>query len=67
MLRTRQREETQKWPHSEMEHAGVYENLLHEPGLHDMIARFYAAMNPGASTQSFLREVTPDLVKAIGW
>ena len=50
----------------ELDHAGVYENLLHEPGLHDMVARLYAAINLATSTQHFVREVTPELVRAIG-
>jgi hypothetical protein len=50
----------------ELDHGGVYETLLHEPGLHDMIVRFYAPINMRTSTQQFVREITPELVRAIG-
>ena len=49
----------------EMDHAGVYENLLHDPSLHQHVAKLYAAIDFKTSTQLFAREVTPELVKAL--
>jgi hypothetical protein len=50
----------------EMDNAGVYENLLHEPAFRAMIARYYGAIDMRTSTQMFAREVTPELIRAIG-
>jgi hypothetical protein len=50
----------------DMDNASVYENLLHDPGLRTMIARFYAALDLRHSTQTFLLEITPELIRAIG-
>src|SRR5271169_1073674 len=50
----------------DMENAAVYENLLHDPSLRAMIARFYGALDLRTSTQTWLREITPELVRAIG-
>ena len=50
----------------DMDNAAVYENLLHEPGLRSMIARFYGALEMRTSTQTWLREITPELMRAIG-
>jgi len=50
----------------DMDNAAVYENLLHEPGLRSMIARFYGALEMRTSTQTWLREITPELIRAIG-
>ena len=50
----------------ELDNAGVYENLLHEPGFHAMIGRFYGAIDMRTSTQMFAREITPELIRAIG-
>jgi hypothetical protein len=49
----------------EMDHAGVYENLLHDPSLHEHVAKLYAAIDFKTSTQMFAREVTPELVKVL--
>ena len=49
----------------EMDHAGVYENLLHDPSLHEHVAKLYAAIDFKTSTQLFAREVTPELIRAL--
>jgi hypothetical protein len=50
----------------DMDNASVYENLLHDPALRTMIGRFYAALDLRHSTQTFLREITPELIRALG-
>jgi hypothetical protein len=45
--------------------AGVYESLLREPTIHKMLGKFYGAIDLKTSTQMFIREVTPDLLKAL--
>lgn len=50
----------------EMDNAAVYENLLYEPSLRAMIGRFYAAIDMRTSTQLWAREITPELIRAIG-
>jgi hypothetical protein len=47
-------------------HAAVYENLLLDPGLRALIGRFYGALDLRTSTQTWLREITPELIRAIG-
>jgi hypothetical protein len=49
----------------EMDDAGVYENILRDPALHEHVAKLYAAIDFKTSTQMFAREVTPELVKAL--
>ena len=49
----------------EMDDAGVYENLLHDPSLHEHVGKLYAAIDFKTSTQLFAREVTPELVRAL--
>ena len=49
----------------DMDNAAVYENLLQQPDLHSHIVRFYGAITMRTSTQQFVREVTPELVRAI--
>ena len=49
----------------ELDNAGVYENLLRDPSLHNHVAKLYAAVDFKTSTQVFAREVTPELVKAL--
>ena len=48
-----------------MDHAGVYEALLREPTVSKQLGTFYGAMDLTTSTQMFIREVTPDLLKAL--
>jgi hypothetical protein len=49
----------------EMDDAGVYERLLAEPSLRPLIAKTYAAWDMSTATQTFLREVTPELFRAL--
>jgi hypothetical protein len=48
-----------------MDNAGVYENLLRDPTITPLIGRFYGPMDLTTPTQMFIREVTPDLLKAL--
>ena len=48
-----------------MDDAGVYENLLRTPAVHSMLGTFCGAIDLTTSTQTFIREVTPDLLKAL--
>lgn len=50
---------------AELDHAGVYEGLLRAPGIKAHLATFYGAIDLAASSQMFIREVTPDLLKAL--
>ena len=50
---------------AEMDHAGVYETLLREPTVSKQLGTFYGGMDLTTSTQMFIREVTPDLLKAL--
>jgi hypothetical protein len=50
---------------ADMDHAGVYETLLREPAISKQLGTFYGAMDLITSTQMFIREVTPDLLKAL--
>jgi hypothetical protein len=47
----------------DMDHAGVYESLLVDAELRQRLGRFYGAIELSTSTQTFFREVTPELVK----
>jgi hypothetical protein len=49
----------------DMDHAGRYEGLLREPTISKQLGAFYGAMDLTTSTQMFIREVTPDLLKAL--
>jgi hypothetical protein len=49
----------------DMDHAGVYEGLLRDPTITPLLGTFYGAMDLTTSTQMFIREVTPDLLKAL--
>ena len=50
---------------ADMDNAGVYETLLRDPTISKHLGFFYGAMNLETSTQMFVREVTPDLLKAL--
>ena len=50
---------------ADMDNAGVYEGLLRDPSVSPMLGTFYGAMDLTTSTQMFIREVTPDLLKAL--
>jgi len=49
----------------EMDDAGVYERLLATPALQPLVAKTYAAWDMFTATQTFLREVTPELIRAL--
>lgn len=49
----------------DMDHAGIYEGLLREPAISKQLGTFYGAIDLTTSTQTFIREVTPDLLKAL--
>ena len=51
---------------AEFEDAGVYERLLVDPRTRKLNARAYAATDMTTSTQTWLREITPELVQAMG-
>ena len=51
---------------AEIDDAGVYERLLVDPQLRSLIPRFYGAIDLSTSTQACIREVTPELIQAIG-
>lgn len=50
---------------ADMDHAGVYEGLLRDSTISPMIGTFYGPIDLTTSTQMFIREVTPDLLKAL--
>ena len=50
---------------ADMDNAGVYEGLLRDPTISPMLGTFYGAMDLTTSSQMFIREVTPDLLKAL--
>ena len=50
---------------ADMDHAGVYEGLLRNPTITPLLGTFYGAMDLTTSAQMFIREVTPDLLKAL--
>ena len=49
----------------DMDHAGVYESLLVEAELRQRLGRFYGAIDLSTSSQTFFREVTPELIQAL--
>lgn len=49
----------------DMDHAGIYEGLLRQQGISPYLGTFYGALDLATSTQTFIREVTPDLLKAL--
>ena len=49
----------------EMDDAGVYERLLADPPLRPLIAQTYAAWDMQTASQMFVREVTPELIRAL--
>ncbi len=49
----------------EMDHAGVYEGLLVDPELRRLLGPFYGGIDLRTSTQSFFRDVTPELIQAL--
>ena len=49
----------------EIDHAGVYESLLIDAELRQRLGRFYGAIDLSTSSQTFFREVTPELIQAL--
>lgn len=49
----------------DMDDAGVYERLLVDPEVRRLLGRFYGAIDLSTSTQVFMREVTPELIRAL--
>jgi hypothetical protein len=49
----------------DMDDAGVYERLLVDPAIRMFLGRFYGGMDLSTSTQAFIREVTPELIRAL--
>ncbi len=49
----------------EMDDAGVYERMLADPSLRPLIAKTYAAWDMQTASQMFVREVTPELIRAL--
>jgi len=49
----------------DMDHAGIYDSALRDPTITKQIGTLYGAMDLTTSTQTFIREVTPDLLKAL--
>jgi hypothetical protein len=49
----------------EMDDAGAYERLLADPQLRPLIAKTYAAWDMKAASQTFHRELTPELLRAL--
>ncbi len=52
--------------HWEMDDASVYEKALHDADLRGMIAKLYTEWDLTTAGQSFRREVTAELIQAIG-
>jgi hypothetical protein len=50
---------------ADMDNAGVYEGLLRDHAISPMLGTFYGAIDLTTSSQMFIREVTPDLLKAL--
>jgi hypothetical protein len=49
----------------EMDEAGAYERLLADAQLRPLIAKTYAAWDMKTASQLFVREVTPELLRAL--
>jgi hypothetical protein len=49
----------------EMDDARAYERLLADPQLRPLIAKTYGAWDMMTASQTFLREVTPELLRAL--
>ncbi len=50
----------------EMDDASVYEKALHNADLREMVTRMYDDWDLKTAGQSFRREVTAELIQAIG-
>ena len=50
----------------EMDDASVYERALADPNIGKLLGKYYGAWDLKSATQSFRREVTAELIQAIG-
>ncbi len=50
----------------EMDDASVYERAIADPNINKHVGKYYGAWDMKTATQSFHREVTPELIQAIG-
>ena len=48
-----------------MDDAAGYEQMLLDPNIRKILRRLYSAWDLSNSTQTFIREVTPDLIAAL--
>ncbi len=49
----------------DMDDAAVYERLVADPGVRPLIARLYGSWDLKTATQTFRREVTPQVIAAL--
>jgi hypothetical protein len=49
----------------EMDDAGVYERLLVDSQFRPLLARIYSAWDMTTASQNFIREITPELLRAL--
>ena len=49
----------------DMDDASVYERAMVDPALRKLLGRFYGAIDLKTAGQSFRREVTPELIRAL--
>ena len=49
----------------EMDDAAGYEQMLQDPNIRKVLGRLYSTWDLSNSTQTFMREVTPDLILAL--
>jgi hypothetical protein len=49
----------------EMDDASGYERLLVDPQVRKLLGKFYGAIDLSTSTQAFIREVTPELIRVL--
>lgn len=50
---------------AEMDDAAGYERLLMDADVRRLLGRFYGTVDLSTSTQAFVREVTPELIRAL--
>lgn len=49
----------------EMDDAGVYEKALHDASIRKLLGRLYGGWDLTSATQTFHREITPELIKVL--
>jgi hypothetical protein len=50
----------------EMDDGGVYERMLADQQFRPLLARIYSAWDMKTASQTFVREITPELLRALG-